>query len=82
MDENTGNIVINILMPKKIEANDDWSCTLRISENGSVRNYDFYGIDSFQALNLALKMVPIEIKNLESKYGRSLKFLNGGDLYS
>lgn len=74
------SVVLQVLMPEKVGVDGDWKCILRIIEGGHIRDLDFYGVDSFQAVKSVFEIIPIEVRELQAKYGDELKFIDGGDL--
>lgn len=54
----------------------DWRSPVRWTEGDSVRVHNACGIDSFQALQLALESIRLELEALAGEAGVSLQFLD------
>ncbi|MGJ4803600.1 DUF6968 family protein [Luteimonas sp. SDU82] len=57
-------------------ARTDWRCPVRWREGEQVRVHDACGIDAFQALQLALESVRIDLELLAGEEGVRLQFLD------
>ena len=52
---------INVYQPKKTDKG--WACRYEVTWPGFSRGGDIYGVDSFQAIELAMRIVPTEISS-------------------
>lgn len=73
-EHNDGELRVQIAAPER--AGDDWGCTYRIVEAGKERSQTAYGVDSLQALLLALDVVRVEVKNTSG-----VRFMGAEDLF-
>jgi hypothetical protein len=55
-------VLVQIGIPKNIDA-DEAICAYRLICGGTVVGIDAHGVDPFQALQLALKTIPIELRH-------------------
>ena len=54
----------------------DWRCPVRLRQGDTTTVHNACGIDSFQALQLALETVRIQLEELAGEEGVSLQFLD------
>lgn len=59
---------------------DDWRCDYRIEWPGRIRSSYAFGVDSVQALLLAMQMARADLTNAEEVKGRRLTWLGQSDL--
>lgn len=69
-------IQVSIFQPLKDEVEGgDWSCTYEISGAGATLSHAMYGVDSMQALLLALKTVRGHLESLGRSKGWRISWL-------
>lgn len=79
---NSTNEVIHhfeLIIFKPIQIGEDWVCRYFISDAPLRPQKEIFGIDSFQALSLAIKLAKEEIELLSKKM--IIKFLGQDDLW-
>ena len=79
---NSTNQVIQhfeLIIFKPIQIGEDWVCRYFISDAPLRPQKEIFGIDSFQALSLAIKLAKAEIEGL-SRYSK-ITFLEDDDLW-
>jgi hypothetical protein len=62
------------------EAECEWECEFSIEDEGLTTFRSVNGIDSLQALKLALDIAKVEVASLGEKYKSKIKFLGQRDL--
>jgi hypothetical protein len=67
--------IARIGRPHIDESGDNWVCPYEINVAGESRIFGMHGIDSFQALELTIKMVEVEIGVEAKKRSGKLFFL-------
>jgi hypothetical protein len=67
-------VVVSLLVPHRIEQG-DWQCDYKIVGGSFQRTYHAIGIDSVQALTLALASVRTDLNYLEKKHKAHFQFL-------
>jgi hypothetical protein len=60
---------ISVTLGKPVRASQDWTCSYRISVFDQTVERAIVGVDSMQALILALHVLPAELHGLERQYG-------------
>lgn len=55
---------------------EDWCCKVEVHERGSIWNHEVKGIDSLQALNLAISVLKTEVFAFQKKFNGKLLFLD------
>ncbi len=79
---NSTNEVIrtfDLIIFKPIQMGEDWSCHYYFSDTPQSSQKEIFGIDSFQALSLAIRLAKDEIELLSKKM--NIKFLGQEDLW-
>jgi hypothetical protein len=70
------NNYVAVTNPSKSKTtSDEWICSIIVSENSIVKKLDVRGIDSFQALRLAMNLLNDEITFLMDKHKENIKYL-------
>jgi hypothetical protein len=69
-------LVVKLGEPRPDDQGQDWMCSFQIGE----RRNTAYGVDSFQALMLALQMLSAELNHLKTKQKLDLKWLGMDNL--
>lgn len=70
-------LVVNIFKPKLDEG--DWRCHVEIHERGNSWPHSVVGIDSLQAIDIAIQSVKKEIISLQKYYKGAIEFLGQKD---
>lgn len=74
-------VAISIGRPCLIsESDDEWVCEIRIEDSLGTAVRPTYGIDSLQALRLAMRLLEVTVEALQVQYGHSITFLDDRDL--
>ena len=72
-----GNLIIKLGKPKKSSKPEgDWECPIQIGETIKLA----FGVDSYQALSMALQLISIEVKYLKEKQNINLNWLGLNNL--
>lgn len=66
-------VVARVFAPKQIELSSEWSCKIEVNGLDNSFEKDVTGVDSFQALYLALRLVCAHLE----RYEHHLAFLDG-----
>jgi hypothetical protein len=67
---------VRIRIGRPYPSGDDWQCPYEIDAPGLKRTFAIYGVDSVQALALALKAVDVELEVIAKQAGGSLLWLD------
>jgi len=73
-EDPTLKITLTLDRPRFIRRTGDYECSFRIIGPGLKRARSAAGLDSFQALQLALSMIGAEISRIERESGTRLRF--------
>jgi hypothetical protein len=68
------NVVVKLAKPKLNARTKDYECAYQITGKGVHVNRWAAGLDSFQALQLALSMIGVEIGRIEKAFGLQFRF--------
>ena len=71
------SFIIKLGKPRPdLRAGGDWECPIQIGEEVKLA----FGVDSYQALSMALQLLSIELRDLQDKQKLHLKWLETDDL--
>lgn len=74
----SGHVEISFFAP--VADGNDWRCDYRIEWPDRTRSYRAFGVDSVQALLLAMKSVQAELTNAPETLAEGLTWLGAADL--
>jgi hypothetical protein len=74
VDNPTADIVVKLGKPQPTPGENDWFCTTQIVGIGNERIDATYGIDAFQALQLAMKWIGSTLSRLNELSGNKLRW--------
>jgi hypothetical protein len=74
VEDPTFKITVRLDRPRLVRKTGDYECSFEILGSGLKRARSAAGLDSFQALQLALSMIGAEISRIERETGRQLRF--------
>lgn len=76
-EQGTQTLMIQLGKPKAdTQAGGDWACPIQIGADVKIA----FGVDSYQALSMALQLIAIEIRHLKNKQNIDLHWLGMDNL--
>jgi hypothetical protein len=74
VDDPSAEIIVKLGKPQPTPGENDWCCTTQIIGIGNERVDATYGIDAFQALQLAMKWIGASLSRLNELSGNKLRW--------
>ena len=70
-------VIVRLARPEKDPDGNDFRCAYQVVTPGKQKIRYIYGVDEFQALQLAIVIIEAELDRVGQEHGWNLKFLGG-----
>ena len=74
-EKNGSTSLIQIILKRPVQ-NIDWQCDVEIKSSEETMVHKIFGVDSYQALRLAVKFAEVRIDSFRKEYGERFSFFD------